>query len=101
MTQQEYHQQVADNLQKRIWDIELNKDFNLHQIEQLEHDIGKASTVVLYPGINEKEGKKTLAAMQQEKIQRQRKDDLYADKIDDLQEQVDFINQTYLSEELS
>lgn len=90
MTQQEYHQEVAEKLQRQIWDMEINRAFNLHKIEELENDIGKASTIVLYPGINEKEGKKALGAMQQEHSARQTKDELFKDKMEQLQEQFRF-----------
>jgi chromosome segregation ATPase len=91
MTKQEYYSEVKEKLQKQIWDIELNEAFNRKELETLEHDLGKAETMIYVPGVNLKEGKKALGQMQQERIQREQKAKAFEAKLEDLREQIDFI----------
>jgi len=90
MTKEEYFSEVAENLQKNIWDIEINQAFNRRRIEELEHDIGKPE--ILITGMDAKQLRKERGAMQQQLAARKRNDEAFSQKIENLQVQLDFVN---------
>ena len=92
MTKQKYLTEVKDKLQKQIWDIELNNDFNNNQIETLEQDINDGQGLIFVPGKEERDGTKLIGQLKQELTQRHRKRETFETQKQVLQEQIDFIN---------